>query len=59
MVSLVAYNTLFRVVDSASVLLTPQMQTLTVSTATPQIILIALRGESELKVLAVDNLVHN
>jgi len=58
-VRLLAFNIALRLVDSDSVLVTPQMQTLTVSTATPQIVLIALRGEPELKVLAVDNLIYN
>jgi hypothetical protein len=58
-VRLLAFNARLRVVDSDSVQLTPQMQTLTVSTASPEIVLIALLGESELKVLAVDNLLYN
>jgi hypothetical protein len=57
--SLTAYNIFLRVVDTDSVQVTPQMQTLTVSAASPQIVLIALRGDTELKVLAVDNLVYN
>jgi hypothetical protein len=58
-VRLRAFNLFLRVVGSDSVQLTPQMQTLTVSTATPEIVFVVLSGESELKVLAVDNFVHN
>ena len=35
------------------------MHTLTVSSATPEIVLVALFGETELKVLVVDNLSYN
>jgi hypothetical protein len=58
-VRLLAFNTSLRVVAADSVSVTSQMQTLTVSTATPKIILIALWGDSELTVLAVDNLRYN
>jgi hypothetical protein len=58
-VTLVAFNRRFRRVASSSIQVSPQMQTLTVSTPTPQIILIGLYGDSELKVLAVDNLIYN
>jgi hypothetical protein len=58
-VRLLAFNTRLRVVDSDSVQLTPQMQTLTVTSATPEIVLIALLGDPELEVLAVDNLLYN
>ena len=58
-VRLLAYNSRLRVVGSDSVQVTPQMQTLTVSTGTPEIVLIALMGDPELDVLAVDNLLYN
>jgi hypothetical protein len=58
-VRLLAYNNRLRLVDEDSVVVAPQMQTLTVSTATPEIVLIALMGDPELQVLAVDNLLHN
>jgi hypothetical protein len=58
-VRLLAYNNRLRLVDEDSVVVAPHMQTLTVSTATPEIVLIALMGDPELQVLAVDNLLHN
>jgi hypothetical protein len=58
-VTLMAFNISLKVIDSASVRVSPQMQTLTVSSATPEIVFIGLFGEKELKVLAVDNLVYN
>ena len=58
-VTLIALNLFLGVVDSESVQLTPQMQTLTVSSATPEIVLVAVFGEPELKVVVVDNLTYN
>lgn len=58
-VVLYALNRSLRVVDFDSVQVTPQMQTLTVSSATPEIVLVGLFGETELKVLVMDNLIYN
>jgi hypothetical protein len=58
-VVLFGLNRSLTVVDFDFVQVTPQMQTLTVSSATPGIVLVALFGEAELKVLVVDNLSYN
>jgi hypothetical protein len=58
-VRLRAFNLLLRVVASDSLILTPEMQTLRVSTPTPEIVFVTLSGERDLEVLAVDNLVYN
>jgi hypothetical protein len=58
-VMLVAYDFFLNVLDSDQVLLTPRMQTLTVSSASQNILLVGLFGETEAKVLVVDNLAHN
>jgi hypothetical protein len=58
-VMLVAYDFFLNVLDSDQVLLTPKMQTLTVSSASQNILLVGLFGETEAKVLVVDNLAHN
>ena len=58
-VVLFALNRSLTVVDFDFVQVRPQMHTLTVSSATPEIVLVALFGETELKVLVVDNLSYN
>jgi hypothetical protein len=58
-VMLVAYDFFLNVLDSDQVLLTPRMQTLTVSSASQNILLVGLFGEVEAKILVVDNLAHN
>ena len=58
-VVLIAVNLLLSVVDSDSVQITPQMQTLTVSSTTSEIFIVGIFGETELKILAVDNLIYN
>jgi hypothetical protein len=58
-VTLVAYNIFLIPLDSDVVQLTPQMQTLTVSSALPDIVFVGLFGEEEAKVLAADNLTYN
>lgn len=58
-VVLIALNLFLSVVDSDSVQITPQMQTLTVSSTTPEILIVGIFGEAELKILAVDNLTYN
>lgn len=58
-VVLLALNRSLRVLDFDFVQVTPQMQTLTVSSATPEIVIMALFGEPELKILVVDNLTYN
>ncbi len=58
-VVLIALNRSLNLVDFDFVQVTPQMQTLTVSSTTPEIVLLGLFGEMELKVLVVDNLSYN
>jgi hypothetical protein len=58
-VMLVAYDFFLNVLDSDQLLLTPKMQTLTVSSPSQNILLVGLFGETEAKILVVDNLSHN
>jgi hypothetical protein len=58
-VILIALDQSLNLVDFDFVQVTPQMQTLTVSTTSPEIVLLGLFGETELKVLVVDNLRYN
>lgn len=58
-VVLIALNQSLNLVDFDFVQVTPQMQTLTVSSTAPEIVLVGLFGETELKVLVVDNLSYN
>jgi hypothetical protein len=58
-VVLIALNRTLNVLDFDFVQVTPQMQTLTVSSPSPDIALVALFGEAELKILVADNLTYN
>ena len=58
-VVLLALSKSLKLVDFDFVQVTPQMQTLTVGSATPEIVLVGLFGERELKILVMDNLRYN
>jgi hypothetical protein len=55
-VVLIALNQSLQLVDFDYVQVAPQMKTLTVSSTRPEIVLVGLFGETELKILVVDNL---
>ena len=56
---LIALDRSLNLVDFDYVQVTPQMKTLTVSSTSPEIVLVGLFGETELKVLVADNLRYN
>jgi hypothetical protein len=58
-VLLAAFDTSLNVVDYDFFTITPQMQTLTVSSSTSNIVLVGIFGSADLQVLVVDELVYN
>lgn len=58
-VLLAAFDLSLNVVDFDFFTITPQMQTLTVSSPTSSIVLVGIFGSAELQVLVVDDLVYN